>query len=581
MRPATPWTARLLLAFALSVPTLSCGGDSTGPDSAPPVATSITIGPASPALTALGATLQLTATVRDQNGGEMASATVSWSSSNPSTVSVTPGGLITALALGNATLTASSGSASQVATASVAQVVSSVSVSPAQTTVVQGRTAQLTATALDANANPVPNASFSWGSTTTSVATVDNTGLVRGVAAGAGAITATAGSVVGQAQVTVVPPPVARVDVTPGQSSINPGGTVQLTATPRDADGNGLSGRSITWQSANPSIASVNSSGLVTGLAGGGPVAITATSEGQTGTAFVSVQQPIASVTLSGAARVKVGDTYTYTVTARLADGTVVDRPVTWGISPAGRATVTEDGRLTPLAPGAITLLISIDGGVWEADLTAYDWQALSGSGNHFLVLDADVAMTNKFGSSEYPELVFACSTTTGNFFGWIDTDFFVTASGRVTFRFDQGPFFNETWLEFDNFSALLHPGPTNLPTKNFAIAMAGARVFGFAFTEFQGPARATLFRVTGMSALLPSLLALCPSNSVIAGAPMLERSAAISEWGALRAEHAETDELSRARTARAEATVAPTGFPELEVDAAAVREIRAVRRMR
>ncbi|PYO44463.1 MAG: hypothetical protein DMD33_02880, partial [Gemmatimonadetes bacterium] len=53
--------------------------------------------------------------------------------------------------------------------------------------------------------------------------------------------------------------------------------------------GNPLTGRTITWQSSNSAIASVNGSGLVTGVATGGPVTITATSEGQSGTSAVTV----------------------------------------------------------------------------------------------------------------------------------------------------------------------------------------------------------------------------------------------------------------------------------------------------
>ncbi|MFG0252359.1 MAG: hypothetical protein ACF8NJ_05735, partial [Phycisphaerales bacterium JB038] len=186
------------------------------------------------------------------------------------------------------------------------------------------------------------------------------------------------------------------------------------------------------------------------------------------------------------------------------------------------------------------------------------------------------------FGSSEYPELVLACNTTTQNVFAWVDTERFVTASGLVTYRFDEGGFVNQTWIEFDNFSALGHPGPTNLQTKNFAIAMAGARVFGFAFTEFQGPARATLFRVTGLDDLLPSLLALCPSNSVVAGAPELEQARAVSEWRALSASATATSELRTPREERRSFEAeSPVGFPELVIQEPASVGIRATRRGR
>src|SRR2546422_6346502 len=85
------------------------------------------------------------------------------------------------------------------------------------------------------------------------------------------------------------PIPVARVAVAPPTASIVVGATVQLSATPQDAVGNPLTGRTITWQSGNAAVASVDANGLVTGKALGGPVTITATSEGKAGTAAVTV----------------------------------------------------------------------------------------------------------------------------------------------------------------------------------------------------------------------------------------------------------------------------------------------------
>ncbi len=87
------------------------------------------------------------------------------------------------------------------------------------------------------------------------------------------------------------PTPVATVTVSPSAPSVNVGSTQQLTATTRDAGGVVLTGRTITWASGNTSVASVNASGVVTGNAAG-TATITATSEGQSGTASVTVTQP-------------------------------------------------------------------------------------------------------------------------------------------------------------------------------------------------------------------------------------------------------------------------------------------------
>ena len=89
-----------------------------------------------------------------------------------------------------------------------------------------------------------------------------------------------------------VPAPVASVDVTPPSAVIVAGGTIQLTAQPRDAAGNPLAGRAITWQSSDARIAGVSAGGLVTGAAVGATT-ITATSEGQSGSASINVVLPL------------------------------------------------------------------------------------------------------------------------------------------------------------------------------------------------------------------------------------------------------------------------------------------------
>jgi hypothetical protein len=85
---------------------------------------------------------------------------------------------------------------------------------------------------------------------------------------------------------------VASVTVSPGTPSILVGTAVRLAAYTTDAQGNTLSGRAITWSSSAEAVATVSATGLVTGVSAGGPVTITATSEGQLGTAQVTVTPP-------------------------------------------------------------------------------------------------------------------------------------------------------------------------------------------------------------------------------------------------------------------------------------------------
>ena len=86
------------------------------------------------------------------------------------------------------------------------------------------------------------------------------------------------------------PPPVSveRVEVTPPSASIPLSGTFQFTAVPRDAQGNSLSGRTVTWSSSDVTVASVSAKGLVTGMSLGATT-ITATVEGHIGATAVTV----------------------------------------------------------------------------------------------------------------------------------------------------------------------------------------------------------------------------------------------------------------------------------------------------
>ena len=84
------------------------------------------------------------------------------------------------------------------------------------------------------------------------------------------------------------PLPVASVGVSPAMTSVSVGNTTQLTAMAKDAGGNPIGGRLVAWSSSNAIVAMVSSAGLVTGVKMG-TATITATSEGQSGTATITV----------------------------------------------------------------------------------------------------------------------------------------------------------------------------------------------------------------------------------------------------------------------------------------------------
>lgn len=242
---------------------------------------------------AVGASQQLAAVTRDSAGGTLTGRVVSWSSNAPSVASVSSGGLVTGAAAGSATITATSEGASgtsRVTVTTVSVPVASVDVTPASANVPAGQTVQLTATPRDANGNALGGRTITWASSSSAVASVNGSGLVSGAMAGTATITATSEGQNGTSAITVTSStlPVASVIVAPASTDVFVGGVAQLTATPKDASGNPLVGRVVTWQSSNIGIATVSSTGLVTGIAQGSAT-VTATSEGKSGTSSITI----------------------------------------------------------------------------------------------------------------------------------------------------------------------------------------------------------------------------------------------------------------------------------------------------
>jgi chitinase len=166
--------------------------------------------------------------------------------------------------------------------------VAAVNVALAAGSLVVGQTSQATAALTDASGNVLSGRVVTWTSSVTAVATIAGDGTVLAVAPGTSVITATSEGKTGSATITVGASPVAYVRVALGTSTLAVGGTTQATATAQDAGGGTLVGRSITWTSATPAVATVSQTGVVTAVSAG-TSAITATSEGKSGSATVTV----------------------------------------------------------------------------------------------------------------------------------------------------------------------------------------------------------------------------------------------------------------------------------------------------
>ncbi len=372
-RPRILTPALVLLAVAAYA--AACGDGATEPPPPtpdPPRATTLTVTPATTDLSALGATVQLAADVRDQNGQAMTGATVTWASSATAVATVNASGVATAAGNGTATITATAGSASGSAQVTVAQEVSAVTVTPAADTVVVGDTLRLTVEASDANGHAVAGADFAWASGDTAVATVDSTGLVTGVGAGEIEITAASSGVAGVAVLTVVAPFPATVAVEPDTVAFSAlGDNVRLAAQVRDQIGRVMDDVRVSWSSADTTVATVDSTGLVT-AAGGGATTVSAMAGEVSGEAVVAVMQSASSVVVTPASdTVALGDTLRLAAEAFDENGhTVAGTEFNWSSSNASIAGVDDSGLVTGNGEGLATITATVGDAHGTAEIT-------------------------------------------------------------------------------------------------------------------------------------------------------------------------------------------------------------------
>src|SRR5262249_18385656 len=138
----------------------------------------------------------------------------------------------------------------------------------------------------------------------TSIATINGAGLATGVVAGGPVtIAATLYGVTGSTPLTVGPPVLQSITVSPNSASVAAGLTQQFSATGHYSDSSTANlTSSATWTSSSTSIATVGNTGLATGVAIGGPTTIKAALNGINGTAQLTVTAPLlTSITVTPA----------------------------------------------------------------------------------------------------------------------------------------------------------------------------------------------------------------------------------------------------------------------------------------
>ena len=247
----------------------------------------------------VGQSIQAVITLYDASGNVLTGRTITYTSDNPAVITVSATGVIKAVGVGSTKMRATSGGITTLETFRVTSpvVLTSIAVSPATSTLAAGESIQAGAVAKDAQGAPVAGTSFTWTTSNAAVATVSGSGLVSAVGAGSATISAAASGVTGSMAVTVLPPApstatVATVNVSLSPSNVVVDGTSQATAVAKDAQGAIITGKSASWSVGGSLLASVSSSGVVTGLQAG-TVPVTATVDGISASASLTIASPL------------------------------------------------------------------------------------------------------------------------------------------------------------------------------------------------------------------------------------------------------------------------------------------------
>lgn len=246
----------------------------------------------------------------------------------------------------------------------------SIMVAPASVSLLIGGTKQLTYTYAP---DPTDSSTaVTWTSGDETIATVDSTGKVTAVATGTAVITATSeysSAIKGTCTVTVGENPITGITLNPTTATLEEGATVQINKTlvVKDPSNNTTDDTTIDWTSDNPSVATVDSNGLVTAGTTTGNTTITARSLARpdvAASAEITVIHTLTSISLNKTSTtIHRGSSETLTVSYNPAD-TTSDKGILWSSADSTVASVDDNGNVTANKVGSavITATSKADG---------------------------------------------------------------------------------------------------------------------------------------------------------------------------------------------------------------------------
>jgi hypothetical protein len=235
--------------------------------------------------------------------------------------------------------------------------IASVEVTPATGTTTIGAKMQFKAVAKDASGQALPDKVKYWYAAPFDAAGTDQNGEVSFFQPGEVTVGALVGSKFGYAHITVSKPHISKIDVAAPPSAFYAGGGYLLSATPRNPNGDPRIDIALTWTSADPATATVDSTGFVHALKPG-KVKIQAAGDGATGETTVEViKAGFVGLAVSPAtASAKTGDVLHFS--AKGSKGEALTGDVTWSVQGTG-AEIWPDGSFVAERPGTYTVMAS------------------------------------------------------------------------------------------------------------------------------------------------------------------------------------------------------------------------------
>jgi hypothetical protein len=323
-----------------------------------PALQSITVSPAT-ATVAAGLTQQFTATGHYSDGSsQIVTSTAVWSSSNRVIATIRSTGLARGVSAGGpVTITASLSPISGTAQLTVtAPLLVSISVSPANPSVLAGNTQQFTATGgYTDGSNQNLTSSVTWSSSNTAVATINTLGLASARSNGSATILARLGGVSGSTTMKVAT--LQSLTIAPLSLTIFAGYTFQFTATGHYSDGSVMDlTTSAQWTSSKPLTASISSVGLAQGLNNGATTIAAAYHSFSASTTLAVNAVLLQSITVSPASvTIPPFGKQQFTATGHYNDGSSKDltNAASWSLAPKWLGVISSTGLATGSGPAA------------------------------------------------------------------------------------------------------------------------------------------------------------------------------------------------------------------------------------